>query len=232
LVVLGSGLSDSGTLDFAHNNAYGIYEKKSEEIVSGLEGIDKIDDDTLSGVTIAWSYIGQTKYPQTELPNDQIETLKGVYESLFEKMDAKKVVFDDDLNDSSSSVDTERKVAPTPISNKSFGWGTKSLDEKAIAFEPNDWHLKDQQTAAAELSELVYELNSDKNKKATVISYQSKVCGNENALDEELLSKRSLAIKDLLRKQGVTNEIETKSGGHGSKNCNDPSARRVEISVN
>ena len=235
LIVMGSGLSDSGTIDFSAEENSEILKKDTDAIVSAVNEANKINEEALTGVNIIWSYLGQTVAPQQELREEQKNSLENMYEALVSEMDAESFELDDVPNESDESVKTEYEVKPFMTEYKSL-WGNRSFTEDEIGFQPKSAELLNAQKTSSLLDDLVSELNNNKSESVYITSYHARLCnGEDETVNEELLNQRSNKIKSLLEDRGVTNKIITNSGGFGSEiqgKCETKASdRRVEISV-
>lgn len=234
LLVIGSGLSDCGTLDFSATTTDTL-AMSTNDIIKKINEVNKISDDALEGVSIVWSFAGQASAPQADLSDSQATSLKNIYETVFDRMGAKKIIFDESDNSNRKSIDTNHKVAPMQVSNTSLDWGTKEFKENSsISFMGNDDILLNPEAAKAELAPLAEELKGNHSKVVNIVSYQAKLCKDDNGINSDLLARRANRIQKILEEMGVnSSQIKASSGGYGgSTQCEDPNDRRVTISVN
>lgn len=76
ILVLGSGLSDSGDLDFAHDNLL-TSEPARSKAIDRLA--DKYGAGYLGGATVSFAGLGDTAYPQVSLTSKQKDIVRDVY---------------------------------------------------------------------------------------------------------------------------------------------------------
>ena len=91
LIIMDSGLSTSGYLNFTDNILYADVN----DVVDRLDEANAIPD--LKGVNIVWLYIGQTALPQQELSEKQKDKLKDIWNAVLTQGGAKTVVFTTDI---------------------------------------------------------------------------------------------------------------------------------------
>ncbi|MDR2083243.1 MAG: hypothetical protein LBP35_06610 [Candidatus Ancillula trichonymphae] len=76
IIVIGSGLSDSGILDFTSGN---LLARNPEKVTEQLISSGKIKEDHLKGITVLLSGFGQTVAPQQALGNTERDDLIDIY---------------------------------------------------------------------------------------------------------------------------------------------------------
>lgn len=87
IVVIDTGLSTTGSLDFRNN----IIESDAEVLRKRLAEIDAIPD--LSGVSISWIGLGDTALPQADLSPRQYKNLEQIWEAILTGAGAESVYF-------------------------------------------------------------------------------------------------------------------------------------------
>lgn len=90
LVIVDSGLSTTGYLDFTE----GILNADTEEIVAELKSGKAIPD--FAGTDIVWMYCGDTAEPQKSLSEAQKAKLREIYAAIFEAGNADSYTFRDE----------------------------------------------------------------------------------------------------------------------------------------
>lgn len=79
LVVLGTGLSTAGTLDFRNN----LLLAEPEQIVDMLAQRSEIPD--FSGITVVWQQLGDVAQPQSALSQSQRQRLDAIWRAIVER---------------------------------------------------------------------------------------------------------------------------------------------------
>lgn len=205
IIVIGSGLSDGGILNFARNN---LLEKGAEDVLSAMERAGELVND-LNGIKIVWSGIGQTTSPQKELSSAEIETLKQIYQKVLTRRGAASVVFDDTMQDSKNIEGNKYTVKPTSVSDKEI----YVFKDSELAFKADHADLVDEQSAKNTLSKVFEDAESDPSKKIIITGYMaSGNCGKE-ANKPNLAKDRANTVKTFLQNNGVKNEITVVDGG-------------------
>ncbi len=213
IYIIGSGLSDSGLLDFANDKL--LTTKSTDGIIASLE--KKIENkNELDGVTIVWNKMGETTEPQKPLNNTLKNKEQTIYKEALKKfgIDEKSLFI---VNKSSSSNDKNNvsssvKTTPVKDENLTFVW---SNDNSKLAFIPDTNHFVNENEAKEEMKRFV---NEHSDYYFVVTSYMSRGwCDNDE--DTELIKSRSEATKELLMDVGVSEEdIIIEDGGIGNAN--------------
>lgn len=92
LVVMDTGLSTCGLLDFAHGN---LLDVEPQQILTALESVEGVPD--LSGVDVVWFYLGDTAAPQEDLTPALKNKLEDIWTEILTAGQAQSVTFLDDL---------------------------------------------------------------------------------------------------------------------------------------
>lgn len=213
IYIIGSGLSDSGLLDFANDKL--LTAKGTDDIIASLE--KRIDNkNELSGVTIIWNKMGETTEPQAPLNN----TLKIKEQTIYTEALKKYGVNEQSLiivNTPSSSNDknvVNSSVKTTPVKDETLTF-VFSNDNSKLAFIPDTNHFVNESEAKEEMRRFV---NEHPGYYFVVTSYMSRGwC--DSGENTELINSRSEATKDLLVSVGVSGaDIIIEKGGIGSAN--------------
>ena len=211
--IVGSGLSDSGLLDFANDKL--LTAKSTDSVIASLEkNIENKNE--LSGVTIIWDKMGETTEPQTPLNN----TLKNKEQKIYTEALKKYGIHEDSLfifSETSSSVDkneVDSSVKITPVKDETLTF-TFSNDNSKLAFIPGTNHFVNENEAKEEMNRFV---NEHPGYYFVVTSYMSRGwC--DSGENTELINSRSEATKDLLVSVGVSGaDIIIERGGIGIAN--------------
>lgn len=198
IYVIGSGLSDTGLLNFAKDDL--LFGHSTDEIKRAISDSIK-DKEALSGLTIFWDGLGSTVEPQESLNADLKEKVKRVYEAAL----AEYGLYRDDFiivettskNLVNESVKTTVKT--TPVNNQKLIFDYSS-DNSELAFNPGTADFKDKKAAEKAVSDLVEKYS---NAVFTIKPFQSRgMC--DAGKDDVLLNNRSEAAKGLFTKAGVS----------------------------
>lgn len=238
IYILGSGLSDSGILNFAEKDLLISYT--DESIQSGLSK-DVKEKTALEGVTIVWEGLGETASPQESLgvalKSKEMDIYAaalsefGINESDFH---ISKEPYSSDINDAVKS-----KVKTTPVTNEDYSFEYKGEDSD-LAFVPGKADFVNTENARKEVQRLV-----EKYRGATFVitPYQSRGRCNVKSPNTKLLSGRAEATRDLFVEAGASSVVveDGKLGdmkecprGYGNYFVDEsvaPNNRKVVISV-
>ena len=230
IIVIGSGLSDGGVLDFANSSILDEDPEKASELLINKKAID---GDELNGVRILWTGIGSTASPQQELSPEEKTNLKNIYKTVLLDSGAKKVEFYDGISDSGEgapSIQTNTTVQPTSVSYVCFFCEVQTFENEEFEFEGGNWTIKNE----AKISEIAQQLEQDMKhggKKIVITGYRAMSdcsdstvndysAGGSGVLNRDLPEKRAQEIKKYILAHTGINEanIEAVNGGHGAAN--------------
>ena len=239
IYIIGSGLSDSGLLNFAEDK---VLTKNIDEIKNYVASNVK-DKNELSGLTIVWDGLGETVSPQVPLRQEIKNDLNEIYRTVFRELGVsddhfiktnhpKKEYLKNDVTVSVKTTETEFEICKI---------STFSADSSELAFYPGKAEFKDQ-TAA---KEAIGRIAKDCSDAYYVIKPFMSRGWCDGKKDDSLLRERALATKDLLNSVGINDSnIEIQDGeigdanecpkgfGHYPVNENEASKNRViKISV-
>lgn len=207
VLVLGSGLSDGGILNFADSN---LLQKNPESIISAMEKAGELVYD-LDDIKIIWSGIGETTTPQETLTTSDIKNLKDIYKQVLRRRGASEVLFDDSLKQHNTIDGNNHTVKTTNVSTS----GLPPVDvDSELLFKPDSAELNDKDAVRAELSKKqIFETAKESpSQKIVVTGYMA--AGNcTGQADTSLAEDRAKAVKRFLIENGVTNDIEAVNGG-------------------
>lgn len=221
ILVLGSGLSDTGELDFAHNKiltSEAARNKAVEDIVQ------KYGRGHLAGYTVAFYGLGDTVLPQQQLTERQKEIVRSVYQEVIQGLGGKVII--DSRTLEGPSVDTNYIVSATDT-----GCGELGLvfDNDAIKFVGDEATFVDP-TVARETLGQVKALYDDSGDSVTSIRIDGYIA-HFNTPIENLSQLRADAVKSMLSELGVPVDIMTATGkGHGPHNIPEKD-RMVTINI-
>ena len=218
IVVIGSGLSDKGLLNFASDDLLNE-SVKQEKIINGVNA--KINNSReLDGVKVVWDGIGATVLPQLPLSPDEKDKIKDVYGAILRRMGARDVEFEQKLN-GRASVDTESKVLTTKTYNPKIDITEYFDDTTSVSFNGNEATFVNKTEAERTLLEHVKVMLDHKDTKAEITTFMARgqVDCSEGTRDDRLLADRGKAVKDFFIANGVAGDrIKTSQGGFGSEN--------------
>lgn len=206
IYVIGSGLSDQGTLNFAEDDFLYCGSNIEETSSSIAERLG--DKSALRGVTIVWDGLGQTVKPQKPVDSQSVAKLKEIYTTVMAELGAHRsdIRFKNKLN-SENSVETVATVRPTGV----FSF---ELSHDDLAFNENTSEFRDSQASAAKLSEISTMAKQCPNMSITVTGYMaSGNCDSAHPNNPSLAFDRANAVKQLLVMNGVQNRIDVVDGG-------------------
>ena len=214
IYVIGSGLSDTGLLNFAEGDL--LFGHSTDEIADAVSGM--VDDKkALSGLTILWEGLGDTVAPQASLNVDLKEKEERIYKTVLIKLgldekDFKKSKTTTVENEKNENVRTNVKT--TSVDNKTLVF-EYSNENSELAFKPGTATFKDQAAARAEVLEFV---KKHGNSIYTIKPFQSRgMC--DGAKDGDLLDSRAEATKQLFIDAGVSAaDIRIEEGEIGDAN--------------
>ncbi|MDR0501211.1 MAG: hypothetical protein LBG97_08250 [Coriobacteriales bacterium] len=253
IYVSGSGLSDSGLLDFAHGGYLDDASLTEETFIEKLEELAKTESgvdissafarEPLKGCKIIWNDLGATSAPQLGLTEEQKGLLKNTYTWIFKRYGAE----DDNIkiNNSGSHsetaidtiIDTIWTVDPVPVGkiivNISY------TEESALGFIPNcpefDGDTRcflDEEKADVELRRLAGLAKRNLDKTITITGYIAKIRDHEWMSKNPLSRRRAETVESRLRDLGVTNIIEIDDKGNSeSKEADDGNGRQEDRKI-
>ncbi|MBO7720516.1 OmpA family protein [Candidatus Saccharibacteria bacterium] len=217
VIVIGSGLSDSGVLNFTNTEA-NLIDKSPSEIVETLKDNEIITEKELSGLTIYWSGLGETVAPQAELNDSMREKLQEIYTEVLEEAGARVRGFSPIESDELKSVETTYTVKTVQTQDSSGNiWG-KSIDEySSLFFEGNSDKFAQESDPSAVITPYIEQMKRDDSIKAQIVGYVARLnCNSEP--DHNLALNRANAVKQLMINAGIDeSRISTKSGGFGEE---------------
>lgn len=203
IIIYGSGLSDTGVINFAFDNLLTDNGTEAQKVVEILSNDNRFADETYPNVTVNWYGIGQTVGDQPELKEWKI-SVERTYEAIFDYFEVICNFYSIKVSATDKSVKTDYEVNITvlPIIEENY---TLSLNERYLSFYPDKAVLKNQAEVENLLKGVAAKLNTNKEIKIKLTGYQT-VCGTTKTLS----IKRAETIKSILVKLGVdANRITT-----------------------
>lgn len=217
VIVIGSGLSDSGVLNFANVDT-NLINKTPSEIVDILKENEIITEKGLSGLTIYWSGLGETTSPQSELNDSMREKLQEIYTEVLEEAGARVRGFSPIESNDSKSVDTSFTVKTVQTYSNDDIWGSSFDEYSKLFFEGNSDVFALGSNPSEVINPYIAEMKNDSRIKAQIVGYVARLACNSQP-DNDLALRRANAVKQLMVDAGIDeSRISTKSGGFGEEN--------------
>lgn len=210
IIVVGSGYSDSGALNFASEEVMNHYWQNPDNIAYILSQNRRTKESMLNGTTVYWYNMGDVVAPQDNL-NDYKEDLREIYELALDYLGAGSK---SNLNNHSGnpadakSVPSEYSVQQTYIHELKEG-DTFSVNENIGRFYPDKNILINPNEVKEKLTSFAKRFNPKNNTKLKLTGYIA-YCIDEGQLG----LSRAETIKKVLIGLGIPeNKIET----HGER---------------
>lgn len=206
IVVIGTGLSTTGVLNFRNN----LLSAEPETVVNTLKTKNEIPD--LTGISVVWQQMGDVAEPQSDLSATQRKRLIAIWQGIIEDGGGSFTLdtmmgspVNTDVNyPKVSTVDlpSESPVVFTGEDASNLSENTPlSLTEKQIGFSPDKAAYLDEDKAVATLMPIAEYL---KQKTSLRILLVGTTAGDEDTVFTQTLSKaRAEAVKTTLTKLGV-----------------------------
>lgn len=201
IIIYGSGLSDSGILNFAFDNVLEKYNENSDYVKDLLEENGKIKNGEYNNVPTLWYGAGQVVGKQKEL-KEWINVLKNVYRDALSYLGLDVSFEQVNVSSSTKSVESDYEVNRTFIDTLESG-DEIDLTERYAEFYPDKDTLKN----VAEVTNYLTEFS----KKIINANYKIKVVGYQTtcATTRDLGYARAKTIASILISLGVSeNNIE------------------------
>ena len=195
IIIIGSGLSDNGFLNFAQDSLIEKYSKGELSISAKMEQ-SGYNRDLLSNTDVYWINIGDTVSPQIELSVPAKGYLGNIYKEALLYLGANSVKFDN-ITPSTDSIKTNKTVKTTEI-----GELGKRLGETVAKFEAEKATMipDEEKKARAWLSKNVV----GKMEKIQVIGYIDAEKNNCPEVSNKLSLDRANTIKRMLISMGMS----------------------------
>lgn len=215
MLVLDSGLSTTGYMNFAEKNLLNAVDE--QEIVEALRSECAIPN--LENTTVIWSYLGMCAYPQDSLTTKEVEKLKSIWTAILKAGNAKEVIFSSESPGSTpytnlpavSLVDTDEEyievktesVDNHPVVTVEEPIETVILDEGKVHFVGDRAIFLNENEARAEIKKVADMLLEHQNNTVYVVG--TTASGEEN-FTQKLSEDRANAVKEVLMEYGVEEE--------------------------
>lgn len=216
IIVIGSGLSDGGLLDFTKGESL---QSDAGTLFSKIKKSKELREGQLDGITILWSGIGEVVSPQNALNAQEKQVLEELYVMVLEDLGATVLDYDE-IEPSNESIKTDHNVNTVKTNGVKCLWcDAKVFNSDELKFNPDSIEISDLQEALAKLNPLIEEMKKNSNEKVVITGYAARAnhCGAFGGSDIPL--GRANTIKQLLISRGIGEDrIEAVNGGHGGYN--------------
>lgn len=215
LIVIGSGLSDGGLLNFTQGDI--LHSNNLDEVLVKLANSEDVVDGVLDDTTILWSSLGEVAYPQSRLSDLEVEKLQQIYSTVLEEMGADLLDYDDYINEN-SSVTSDYKVNNTTTKMSECLWcHARVLTNDDLGFNPDSSSFKNRDMAISKIASLAEEMKKNSSEVVTITGYEARANCSNNV--SSLPKQRAEAIKRMLIEMGISEDrITTVNGGKGGNN--------------
>lgn len=220
IIVIGSGLSDSGYLNFSKKSIL-TNEEVREEAVAEVQ--EKYGSNYLEGYTVEFYGLGDTTAPQEALSNIQKGIVRDIYQDSMRKLGAKVLV--NTRTQVGQPVETQYSVGTTDT-----GCGDINLiyDDEDLKFVGDQAAFVDQAAATKALS-AVYDIWAKQKDTIQAIQIDGYTAHYPGA--DSLSQERADAVKAALTGLGVTADKLTATGKGFGPYETDQQNRTVKINI-
>ncbi len=209
IIVIGSGLSDTGALNFATSGILTMSDEAKEDQI--LSDATEEYKDALKGANITFYGLGDVTAPQKKLTNPQRKALRDIYKKLVSgNMGARKprIVT---VSMTGESVENKYTVNPTDTECKNFDL---TFDDSKLKFDGEATTFSNLGEANKSLGQVVqiYNDNKDAIKQITIEGYTA----HYTSRHENLAGDRANAVRDYLIGKGLpSDKISAIGKGYG-----------------
>lgn len=223
IVVIGTGLSTQGTLNFQNN----LLSVEPEAVLDQLEEKNEIPDFT--GITVVWQQMGDVASPQEDLSQTQRKRLQEIWGGIVERGNG-TFVFNDimanpvDTEVSYPAVDTVELPTESPVGFDEVMFHTEDegileepvmLTEEQVSFVPDKATYLNEEEAVATIQPIADYLIE--HEQITVLLAGTTAGDEDSDYTMALSQERADAVRDTLIKLGV-DESRIVTVGLGSSN--------------
>lgn len=196
IIVMGSGLSDGGALNFANENL-DLLHRDAESVIDNFIANNPRSLGSLDGKRVIWYGLGEVTHPQTTLSDDEQNNLEAIYAGILEAEGAEVEFYTSDshdaVKDNKYSVDTtSTKTCETVI----------TFSNEELAFVENSDEFLDESAARLALQKIAEAATSSSEVRIEgfVAPRSQKHCNEEQ---DGLSQKRADKVKQELIKLNV-----------------------------
>lgn len=211
ILVVGSGYSDNGVLNFAQDNLFERYWQDDENIVRLLADDASTKRPVLKNRTVYWYNLGDTVAPQVNMNKYKTDT-QSIYGLALAALGAQEVRLANysGISDGAVAVDSPYSVMPTFVDELKAG-DSFNVNENVGRFEPDRDVLLNELETEERLKVFAQRFNNRGQLKLQLTGYVA-ICLE----DEKLSLARANTIKRILVKLGVTESKIMTRGRRGS----------------
>lgn len=227
LVVIGSGLSDSGEFNFSSDNLLTSKKNRAKAIAKAIENHP---DSPLRGYTVYFYGLGDTVSPQEPLRTKQKQIVRDAYEELIEGLGGRARI--ETESRSGPSVETSFRVS---TSDTGCGDWEGNFRDDSVKFVDDQANLVDPAKAKSALAQVVrvYEKNPEAVSSISIDGYIAdvRVGGSGPEDPNDLSGDRARAVRKMLIDMGIpAGKLRATGRGFGP-NKSDDQNRMVRIAV-
>ena len=211
ILVVGSGYSDSGVLNFAQDDLFERYWQNEENISALLARDRSTQRSSLEGVAVYWYNLGDTVAPQVNMNKSKDDT-QAIYEMALTALGAKEINLRNysGVKSDAAAVDSPYSVMPTFVEELEAG-DSFNVNENVGQFEPDRDILVNETEAEKRLRNFAQRFNNNGELKMRLTGYVAYCLENE-----DLGLARANTIKRVLTKLGVDEQKILVAGRRGS----------------
>jgi len=220
IIVIGSGLSDSGDMDFSKSK-FLTNENDRKDIINTVQ--EKYGSDYLDGYSVEFYGLGDTTLPQEPLPTKQKEIVRDFYKDVIRGLGATVEINTKTLV--GNAVETTYVVGTTDTGCGDIGL---IFDDTSLKFVGNKATFVDEAAARTSLATIksIWDENSDTIQSIQVDGYIAKFVGIET-----LSQPRADLVKSVLVESGISEDIITATGRGIGPYDNDAQNRMVKVNI-
>lgn len=209
ILVVGSGYSDSGALNFASGEIFNLYWQNTNNITQTLSQNRQTKEGVLNEITIYWYNLGDTVAPQASL-NVYKEDAKEIYKLALEYLGAGKISLNNytGIPADATSVDSGYSVQQVYVDELKVG-DTFNVNEDVGRFYPDKAVLINASEVKEKLASFSKHFNPNGSTKLKLTGYIA-YCIDEGQLG----LSRANTIKSILLELGIP---ENKVEAHGER---------------
>jgi outer membrane protein OmpA-like peptidoglycan-associated protein len=205
IVVIGSGLNDTGILNFASDPS--LLDESPEKIVSSLlENTDAhVSENTFADCDIIFAGLGQTQLPQPVLEDEGTmsrNNLREIYKAVVTNLGGTVISIDDSPNNG-SAIETDHIVNPTIFDiTEAIEYGEDEWHftaDESLGFNPKEATFLSKEKAIKRLEVVANKLHDDPSAKISIYGYQAQ-SGTKRPYPttSQLSQARAEAVKKVL----------------------------------
>lgn len=199
IVIVGSGYSDRGVLDFAHNDILGRYSQ-DENIEALIMGDKSVVSGSLNGATIKWYNAGVTAEPQNKIDDHNQALTRQLYNDLFSYMGATSDIIGDSGLTNYASVESSLTVGQVYVQKLQKG-DNFSVNEDVGRFKADSNELLNRDEVKDRLRGFASQFDNNSNLRLKLTGYIA-YCAPGSNLGEI----RAETIKQILIELGISGD--------------------------